>query len=90
MIDFCVNLAFNLRLKTHKNSTQEAAEIIKKGIENMVQVCLEFGAQNRRKSSELTVVTHIDCGGRSFRIRLLLARDVVILQVIVKLLRLSI
>ena len=43
MIDFLVNLAPNLRPKTHQKSTQEAPKIDKKGIENRMQVDLEFG-----------------------------------------------
>ena len=39
MIDFLVNLAPNLRLQTHQKSTK----IDKKGIENIMQVGLEFG-----------------------------------------------
>ena len=44
MIDFLVNLAPNLGSKTHQKSTQEGPKINKKGIENMMQVGLEFGA----------------------------------------------
>ena len=43
MIDFLVNLAFNLGPKTHQKSTKEAPKIDKKGIENMMQDALEFG-----------------------------------------------
>ena len=42
MIDFLVNLAPNLRPKTHQKSTQEAPKIDKKGIENIMQVGLEI------------------------------------------------
>ena len=42
MIDLLANLAFNLRPKIHQNSTQEAPELNKKGIEKMMQVGLEF------------------------------------------------
>ena len=44
MIDFLVNLALNLAPKTHQKSTQEVPKIDKKGIENMMQVGLEFGS----------------------------------------------
>ena len=44
MIDFLVNLALNLAPKTHKKITQEAPKVDKKGIENMMQVGLAFGA----------------------------------------------
>ena len=44
MIDFLVNLAPNLGSQTHQKSTQESPKINKKGIENMMQVGLEFGA----------------------------------------------
>ena len=43
MIDFLVKLALNLAPKTHQKSTQEVPKIDKKGIENMMQVGLEFG-----------------------------------------------
>ena len=43
MIDFLVNLDFNLAPKTYQNSTQEASKIDQKGIENMMQVGLVFG-----------------------------------------------
>ena len=43
MIQFLVNLALNLAPKTHQKSTQEAPKIDKKGIENIMQVGLEFG-----------------------------------------------
>ena len=43
MIDLLVNLALNLAPKTHQKSSQEAPKIDKKGIENMMQVGLEFG-----------------------------------------------
>ena len=43
MIDFLVNLAPNLKPKTHQKSTQEVPKIDKKGIENRMQVGLEFG-----------------------------------------------
>ena len=48
MIDFLVNLALNLALKTNQKSTQEAPKIDKKGIENRMQVALEFGPLLRR------------------------------------------
>ena len=44
MIDFLVNLALNLRPKTHQKWCQEAFKISKNGIENMMQVGLAFGA----------------------------------------------
>ena len=44
MIDFLVNLGPKLGSKTHQKSTQEGPKIDKKGIENMMQVGLEFGA----------------------------------------------
>ena len=44
MIDFLVNLASNLRPKTFQKSTQEASNIDKNGIQDMMQVGLEFGA----------------------------------------------
>ena len=43
MIDFLINWALNLAPKTHQKSIQEAPEIDKKGIENIMQVGLEFG-----------------------------------------------
>ena len=43
MIDFLVNLTFNLAPKTHQKSIQEPPKIDKKGIENMMQVGLGFG-----------------------------------------------
>ena len=42
MIDFWINLALNLAPKTHQKSTQEAPKTGKKGIENLMQVGLEF------------------------------------------------
>ena len=44
MIDLLVNLALNLGCKIEQKSTQEAPKSIKKGIENMMQVGLGFGA----------------------------------------------
>ena len=44
MIDFLVNLALNLRPRTHQKWCQEAFKISKNGIENMMQVGLAFGA----------------------------------------------
>ena len=44
MIDFLVNLALNLRPKTHQKLYQEAFKISKNGFENMMQVGLAFGA----------------------------------------------
>ncbi len=44
MIDFLITLAFKLGAKTHQKPTQEAPKIDKKGIENMMQVGLGFGA----------------------------------------------
>ena len=43
-IDFLANLALNLAPKTHQKSSQEPSKIHKKGIENMMQVGLVFGA----------------------------------------------
>ena len=43
MVDFLVSLALNLGPKTPQKSTQEAPKIDKKGIENIMQVGLEFG-----------------------------------------------
>ena len=48
MIDFLVNLAPKLGPKTLQKSTQEASKIDQKGIENMMQVSLKFGALLRR------------------------------------------
>ena len=42
MIDFSFNLALNLAPQTHQKSRQEAPKICKKGIENRMQVDLEF------------------------------------------------
>ena len=44
MINFLVNLALNLRPKTHQKWCQEAFKISKNGNENMMQVGLGFGA----------------------------------------------
>ena len=43
MIDFLVNLALNLRPKTHQKWCQEAFKILKKAIKNVMQVGLAFG-----------------------------------------------
>ena len=43
MIDFLVNLALNLRPKTHQKWCQEALKILKKAIKNVMQVGLAFG-----------------------------------------------
>ena len=43
MIDFLVNLALNLKPKTHQKWFQEAFKILKNAIENMMQVGLAFG-----------------------------------------------
>ena len=44
MIDFLVNLALNLRPKTHKKLCQEAFKILKNAVKNVMQVGLAFGA----------------------------------------------
>ena len=44
MIDFFVNLALNLRPKTHQKWCQEAFKILKNAIEDVMQVGLAFGA----------------------------------------------
>ena len=43
MIDFLVNLALNLRPKTHQKWCQEAFKILKNAIKNVMQVGLAFG-----------------------------------------------
>ena len=43
MFDLLVNLTLNLGFKIYQKSTQEAPKIDKKGIENVMQVGLEFG-----------------------------------------------
>ena len=43
MVDFLVNLALNLRPKTHKKWCQEAFKILKNAIKNVMQVGLAFG-----------------------------------------------
>ena len=43
MIDFLVNLALNLRPKTHQKWCQEAFKILKNAIKNVMQVDLAFG-----------------------------------------------
>ena len=43
MIDFLVNLALNLRPKTHQKWCQEAFKILKNAIKNVMQVGMAFG-----------------------------------------------
>ena len=43
MIDFLVNMALNLRPKTHQKWCQEAFKILKNAIKNVMQVGLAFG-----------------------------------------------
>ena len=43
MIDFLVNMALNLRSKTHQKWCQEAFKILKNAIKNLMQVGIAFG-----------------------------------------------
>ena len=43
MIDFLVNMALNLRPKTHQKWCQEAFKILKNAIKNVMQVGMAFG-----------------------------------------------